>query len=109
MVFTMFLRAHRSGIDVHVRIDFDGGDVQTGHFEQETGGGRCKWLIRDENCVSGLVRRVPMTPLPMPLTTPPETRMYFIFTIETRSDRQQQEQAAIWEEANRNFQPQYKV
>jgi len=77
----MLLRAHRSGIDVHVWIDFDGSDVHTGHFEQKTGGGRCKRLIRDEKRVSGLVRRAPMTPLPMPLTTPPETRMYFILRL----------------------------
>lgn len=37
---TVFLRSHRSGIYVHIGVDFNGGDLQTGHLEQEAGGGR---------------------------------------------------------------------
>lgn len=39
-MFTMLLRAHRSGVDVHVGVNFDGSDLHTGHFKQKTGGRR---------------------------------------------------------------------
>ena len=96
----MLLRAHRSSIDVHVRIDFDGSDVQTGHFKQETSGGRCKRLIRRKTRLGACATRTDDT---LADTTDDASRDENVlhFTIETRGDRQRQEQAATWEGANR--------
>ena len=35
-------RRHRTGIDVHIRIDLDGSHAETGGLEQETRRGGCK-------------------------------------------------------------------
>lgn len=34
----MFLRSHRASIDVHIRVNFDCCDLQTGSFQKQTGG-----------------------------------------------------------------------
>jgi len=36
--FTVLGRRHGTGVDVHVRVDFDGCHAETGGFEEKTGG-----------------------------------------------------------------------
>ena len=76
----MLLGPHGSRIDVHVRVYFDGGDLEAGGLEEQARGGGYKGRL---NACSmggreGESSCAPMTPFPMPLTTPPETRMYLV-------------------------------
>ena len=76
----MLLRPHGTSIDVHVRVNFDGCDLETSGLEEQARGGGYKGRL---NACSmggreGESSCAPMTPFPMPLTTPPETRMYLV-------------------------------
>lgn len=37
----MLLRSHGAGIDVHVRVDLNGGDLETGGLEEQARGRGC--------------------------------------------------------------------
>ena len=75
---TVLGRSHSSRIYVHIWIYFNSSDLQACHL-QEKARRRCyfalfqTWGLRWWGCM-----RIPMTPFPMPLTTPPETRMNFV-------------------------------
>ena len=76
----MLLGPHGTSIDVHVRVNFDGCDLETSGLEEQARGGGYKDCL---NACSmggreGESSCAPMTPFPMPLTTPPETRMYLV-------------------------------
>ena len=46
MVLAVFLRPHRASIDVHIRINLNRRDLQTGRFQQQTSRGGCKILYQ---------------------------------------------------------------
>lgn len=37
----MLLRSHSAGIDVHIRVYLNGGDLETGGLEEQARGGGC--------------------------------------------------------------------
>ena len=51
--FAMLKRAHRTGIDVEVRIAFLDGDFETATFEETTDGGSCNALAERGNNTAG--------------------------------------------------------
>ena len=75
---TVLGRPHGSCIDVHVRIYFDSRDLQPCHLQQETSGRSYMREFQNQYGEDKASRHQPMTPLPMPLTTPPETIIYFV-------------------------------
>lgn len=76
----MLSGSHGSSVDVHIRIDLDSRDLKSCCFQQETRGRRwTRWIgFNYRNIVVYVWVSAPITPLPMPLTTPPDTRMYFV-------------------------------
>lgn len=74
---TVLGRGHGAGVNVHVGINLDRCDLEAGGLEQETGRG--SWCERGEAGSTELQlelarsmptrRSVPMTPLPIPLST----------------------------------------
>lgn len=77
----MLGRPHGSCVDVHVRIYLNGSDLQSCHLQQKTGGRGYMREFQTQGLRRYAYGHKPMTPFPIPLTTPPETMMYFVMTI----------------------------
>ena len=84
---TVLRGPHRTRIDVHIRINLDRSDLEPQSLEQQPGGRSCisRQLLRTPSLDNN---NAPMTPLPMPLTTPPDTRMYFVISVLKREERE---------------------
>lgn len=95
---TVLSRTHSARIYVHIRIYFDGSDFEPRHLEQKARRRRCENRFQYtsyESCYCF----VPMTPFPMPLTTPPDTRIYFVITTDIVGDNGRR----IWSIAGTKF------
>lgn len=86
----MFLRSHSPSIYVHVRINFYRSHSESCRLEQQPRGRGYSSIRRNE--AQSKVRFVlhnleeqnaPITPLPIPLTTPPETTMYLVILADS--------------------------
>lgn len=67
---TVLCGGHGSRINVHVRIDFDGGDFETGRLEQQArrGGYRRAFMYTISICnLASQQVYLPITPFPIPL------------------------------------------
>ena len=74
---TMFRGSYRSSIDVHIRVDFNSSDFKPNRLQEQPR--RWSWKFQTNQSFRDEKESVvPMTPFPMPLTTPPDTSMNLV-------------------------------